>query len=69
MIFASSLVWLTSALLFLAPAVNLMWRGGTGYCFFALGALALGAAIVNRRMPGYFSGLRARDAAARLILI
>ncbi|MBB5446398.1 MULTISPECIES: O-antigen ligase [unclassified Paraburkholderia] len=58
MIFASSLVWLTSALLFLAPAVNLMWRGGTGYCFFALVALALGAAIVNRRMPGYFSALR-----------
>ncbi|MFP4893600.1 O-antigen ligase family protein [Paraburkholderia sp. EG304] len=58
MIFASSLVWLTSVLLFLAPAVNLMWRGGTGYCFFALVALALGAAIVNRRMPGYFSALR-----------
>ncbi|MGF6610700.1 O-antigen ligase [Paraburkholderia sp. WSM4175] len=58
MIFASSLIWLTSALLFLAPAVNLVWRGGTGYCFFALVALALGAAIVNRRMPGYFSALR-----------
>ncbi|MEX3811564.1 O-antigen ligase family protein [Paraburkholderia sp. BR13439] len=58
MIFATSLVWLTSALLFLAPAVNLMWRGGTGYCFFVLVALALGAAIVNRRMPGYFSALR-----------
>lgn len=58
MIFASSLVWLTTALLFLAPAVNLIWRGGTGYCFFALVALALGAAIANRRMPGYFSALR-----------
>jgi O-antigen ligase len=58
MIFASSLVWLTTALLFLAPAVNLVWRGGTGYCFFALFALALGAAIANRRMPGYFSALR-----------
>ncbi|HEY2605239.1 O-antigen ligase family protein [Paraburkholderia sp. RL18-103-BIB-C] len=58
MIFASSLVWLSSALLFLAPAVNLIWRGGTGYCFFALLALALGAAVVNRRMPGYFSALR-----------
>ena len=58
MIFASSLVWLTTALLFLAPAVNLIWRGGTGYCFFALLALALGAAIANRRMPGYFSALR-----------
>lgn len=58
MIFAPSLVWLSSALLFFAPAVNLMWRGGTGYCFFALVALALGAAVVNRRMPGYFSALR-----------
>jgi O-antigen ligase len=58
MIFASSLVWLTTALLFLAPAVNLTWRGGTGYCFFIILALALGAAIVNRRTPGYFSGLR-----------
>ncbi|MCC8400973.1 O-antigen ligase family protein [Paraburkholderia sp. MMS20-SJTN17] len=58
MIFAPSLLWLTTALLFLAPAVNLMWRGGTGYCFFALVALALGAAIANRRMPGYFSALR-----------
>jgi O-antigen ligase len=57
MIFASSLVWLSTALLFLAPAVNLMWRGGTGYCFFAILALALGAAVVNRRTPGYFSGL------------
>jgi O-antigen ligase len=58
MIFASSLVWLSTALLFLAPAVNLTWRGGTGYCFFVILALALGAAIVNRRMPGYFSALR-----------
>ncbi|SIT40818.1 O-antigen polymerase [Paraburkholderia ribeironis] len=57
MIFASSLVWLSTVLLFLAPAVNLMWRGGTGYCFFALLALALGAAVVNRRTPGYFSAL------------
>lgn len=58
MIFAPSLVWLSSALLFLAPAVNLTWRGGTGYCFFALFALALGAAVVNRRTPAYFSALR-----------
>ncbi|CAE6701768.1 O-antigen ligase family protein [Paraburkholderia haematera] len=58
MIFAPSLVWLTTALLFFAPAVNLVWRGGTGYCFFAIVALALGAAVANRRMPGYFSGLR-----------
>jgi O-antigen ligase len=58
MIFASSLVWLSTALLFLAPAVNLVWRGGTGYCFFAILALALGAAVANWRTPGYFSGLR-----------
>ncbi|MEC5406976.1 O-antigen ligase family protein [Paraburkholderia sp. MPAMCS5] len=58
MIFAPSLLWLTTALLFLAPAVNLVWRGGTGYCFFAILALALGAAVANRRVPGYFSGLR-----------
>ncbi|HZZ01871.1 MAG TPA: polymerase, partial [Paraburkholderia sp.] len=59
MIFAPSLIWLSTALLFLAPAVNLVWRGGTGYCFFLLVALALGAAIANRRTPGYFSALRA----------
>ncbi|WP_233829035.1 O-antigen ligase family protein [Paraburkholderia sp. ZP32-5] len=58
MIFPSSLVWLTTVLLFAAPAVNLMWRGGTGYCFFAIVALALGTAVVNRRVPGYFSALR-----------
>ncbi|NPT57492.1 O-antigen ligase family protein [Paraburkholderia elongata] len=58
MIFAPSLVWLCTALLFFAPAVNLVWRGGTGYCFFAILALALGAAVANRRTPGYFSGLR-----------
>lgn len=59
MIFAPSLIWLSTALLFLAPAVNLVWRGGTGYCFFLLVALALGAAAANRRTPGYFSALRA----------
>jgi O-antigen ligase len=58
MIFAPSLIWLSTALLFLAPAVNLVWRGGTGYCFFMLVALALGAAVANRRTPGYFSALR-----------
>ncbi|MFL9899142.1 O-antigen ligase family protein [Paraburkholderia fungorum] len=58
MIFAPSLVWLSTALLFFAPAVNLVWRGGTGYCFFAILALALGAAVANRRTPAYFSGLR-----------
>ncbi|MGF6768778.1 O-antigen ligase [Paraburkholderia sp. GAS199] len=59
MIFAPSLIWISTALLFFAPAVNLVWRGGTGYCFFALVALALGAAIANRRTPGYFHALRA----------
>ncbi|CAE6720390.1 hypothetical protein R69927_02943 [Paraburkholderia domus] len=58
MIFAPSLVWLSTVLLFFAPAVNLVWRGGTGYCFFAILALALGAAVANRHTPGYFSGLR-----------
>ncbi|WP_296653319.1 O-antigen ligase [Paraburkholderia sp.] len=48
----------SAAFLFLAPAVNLVWRGGTGYSFFALLALALGAAIANRHTPGYFAGLR-----------
>jgi O-antigen ligase len=58
MIFTPSLIWLSTALLFLAPAVNLVWRGGTGYCFFAILALALGAAVANRRTPGYFAALR-----------
>jgi O-antigen ligase len=58
MIFAPSLIWLSTALLFLAPAVNLVWRGGTGYGFFGLVALSLGAAVVNRHTPDYFRGLR-----------
>ncbi len=58
MIFAPSLIWLSTALLFLAPAINLAWRGGTGYCFFALVLFALGAAVANRRTPGYFTALR-----------
>jgi O-antigen ligase len=58
MIFAPSLIWLSTALLFLAPAVNLVWRGGTGYGFFALVALSLGAAIANKRTPDYFRALR-----------
>ncbi|CAB3786193.1 hypothetical protein LMG28614_02250 [Paraburkholderia ultramafica] len=58
MIFAPSLIWFSTALLFLAPALNLIVRGGTGYCFFALLALAFGAAVVNRSTPGYFSALR-----------
>jgi O-antigen ligase len=57
-VFGSNLIWPSMVLLFLAPAVNLVWRGGTGYCFFALFALALGAAVVNRRTPSYFTPLR-----------
>ena len=53
-VFAPNLIWLGTALLFLAPAVNLVWRGGTGYCFFALFALALGATVANRRTPCLF---------------
>lgn len=53
------LVPVVSALLFLAPAVNLVWRGGTGYCFFLLLALALCAAWAYRRDPAYFAPLRA----------
>ena len=58
MIFAPSLIWLSTALLFFAPAVNLVWRGGTGYGFFGLVALSLGAAVANKRTPDYFKGLR-----------
>ncbi|WP_153102187.1 O-antigen ligase family protein [Paraburkholderia hayleyella] len=58
MIFTPTLVWLSAVLLFLAPAVNLVWRGGTGYCFFALAALGIGALFVNRRTPGYFKALQ-----------
>ncbi|WP_430227268.1 O-antigen ligase family protein [Paraburkholderia tropica] len=47
-----------SVLLFLAPAVNLVWQGGTGYCFFALLAMALYVGISNRHTTGYFSALR-----------
>ncbi|WP_322091633.1 O-antigen ligase family protein [Paraburkholderia bannensis] len=46
-------------LLFLAPAVNLVWRGGTGYCFFALLALSLYAALRNSDATSYFSAFRA----------
>ncbi|HTJ92719.1 MAG TPA: O-antigen ligase family protein [Pararobbsia sp.] len=55
---APSLAWLATALLFLAPAVNLIVRGGSGYCFFALFAVSLGAAIAYRKVPHYFCALR-----------
>jgi O-antigen ligase len=56
--FSSSPAWLAALLLFLAPAVNLSWRGGTGYCFFALLAVALYTAARQGSAPGYFSALR-----------
>lgn len=57
--FSPVAAWSAASLLFLAPAVNLLWRGGSGYCFFALLALALYAAALNWRTAGYFSALRA----------
>ena len=53
-----SLYPIVSLLLFLAPASNLVWRGGTGYCFFLLLAIGLGSAIAGARTPGYFAPLR-----------
>ncbi|MBB3259206.1 O-antigen ligase [Paraburkholderia bannensis] len=50
--------WFVALLLLLAPAVNLIWRGGTGYCFFALLALALFTAASTRRPAGYFAALK-----------
>ncbi|WP_321854864.1 O-antigen ligase family protein [Paraburkholderia tropica] len=56
--FSPVAAWSAALLLFLAPAVNLVWRGGTGYCFFLLLAMALFAAVRNRHVSGYFSPLR-----------
>lgn len=56
--FSPVAAWSAAVLLFLAPAVNLIWRGGTGYCFFALLAVALYIAVRNCRVEGYFSPLR-----------
>ena len=53
-----SLVWLVSAMLFLAPAVNLVVRGGSGYCYFVLLALSIGAWVTFRKVPEYQAGLR-----------
>lgn len=55
--FPRSLAYVVSALLFFAPAVNLTWQGGSGYCFFALLAISLGTAFACRVWPGYFSAL------------
>jgi O-antigen ligase len=53
-----SLFLVVSLLLFLAPASNLVWRGGTGYGFFVLLAIGLCAAIANAQTRGYFAPLR-----------
>jgi O-antigen ligase len=45
-------------LLLLGPASNLVLRGGTGYCFFLLLALAVYMAVIYRRVPAYFTPLR-----------
>ncbi|MBN3857305.1 O-antigen ligase family protein [Paraburkholderia sp. Ac-20340] len=47
-----------SLLLILGPATNLVWRGGTGYAFFLLLALALWGLYAFRRTPGYFAPWR-----------
>ena len=49
---------LVTAALFLAPTLVLALRGGAGYCYFALLALSLGAAVVHRHEPHYFAPLR-----------
>lgn len=56
--FSPVAAWSAAVLLFLAPAVNLVWRGGTGYIFFALLAMALYMAVRHGHVTGYFSALR-----------
>jgi O-antigen ligase len=53
------LVPIVTLLLLLSPAVNLVWRGGTGYGFFLLLAIALQQAWANRHDRDYFAPLRA----------
>jgi O-antigen ligase len=48
---------LVIAALFLAPTLVLALRGGTGYCYFALLALSLGAAVAHRHEPRFFAPL------------
>lgn len=48
---------LISLLLFLAPAVQLVWRGGTGYCFFILFLMAV-AGLATGRVRGGREALR-----------
>jgi len=52
------LVPIVTLLLLLAPAVNLVWRGGTGYGFFLLLAIAFQQAWANRRDRDYLAPLR-----------
>lgn len=47
-----------TVLIFLAPAVQLLWHGGTGYCFFALLLLALASALRPNGLPGSLAALR-----------
>lgn len=48
MILEKNLRFLIASLVFLAPATTLVVRGGTGYCFFLLFALALALAFTKR---------------------
>jgi O-antigen ligase len=50
--------WIVALLLLVAPAINLIWQGGTGYCFFALVVLSLIAAAGQHKPAGYFSALK-----------
>lgn len=56
--FSPLAAWSAAVLLFLAPALNLIWQGGSGYCFFLLLGMALYMAVRYRRAAGYFAALR-----------
>ncbi|MDR3097281.1 MAG: O-antigen ligase family protein [Paraburkholderia sp.] len=49
---------IVTLLLALGPATNLVWRGGTGYCFFLLLAFALHGAYAHRHDRSYFAPWR-----------
>jgi O-antigen ligase len=49
--------WLATLALFLAPTLVLIVRGGSGYCYFVLLALSLGAIIVQRHEPDLLAPL------------
>ncbi|MCG5075799.1 O-antigen ligase family protein [Paraburkholderia tagetis] len=46
---------IVTLLLAVGPATNLVWRGGTGYCFFLLLAFALYGAYTYRHDRSYFA--------------